>query len=205
MAKGKIPRRNHRAHSQRDVEQLIALAGILDRRGGLRKAQGFARIELKEVDSFGYVGIGFGPVLADFVRQPCAKFKFAGADDLRCVQQQRCALFDWGGLPCLEGLERGLHRLLSVLGAGFLMNADNLSRLCRVVRFDLARCAQMLASDYKLVLVAKQVAHMHESLFHGMGVLMMGKIDKRLITKFALRRTRQDDGGHFGGRHNASV
>jgi hypothetical protein len=39
---GKVPGRNDRAHAERNVEQLVALAGILNGRGGGGQAQRFA-------------------------------------------------------------------------------------------------------------------------------------------------------------------
>src|SRR5581483_4843222 len=47
---GKVPWRNDSAYSQRNIQQFIALAGKLNRRGGLRKPHGLARVELQKVD-----------------------------------------------------------------------------------------------------------------------------------------------------------
>ena len=65
---GEVPRRNHDADAERDVDHLVFLAFDRDDRLRLRVAQRFARVELEEVDRFGGVAVGFGPALADFER-----------------------------------------------------------------------------------------------------------------------------------------
>ena len=77
---GKIPRRNHGAHSERNVVQRIALAGQLDVGLDFGEAQSFTSVDIRqEIDGLGDVGVGLGPVLADFKYQPGGKFKFAFA------------------------------------------------------------------------------------------------------------------------------
>ncbi len=80
---GEVPRRNDGADAERNIEQAVALAGVLDGRGGGGEAQGFAGVELEEVDGLGDVGVGLGPVLADFVGEPGAELELALADDVR--------------------------------------------------------------------------------------------------------------------------
>ena len=63
---GEIPRRNDRADTERDIEQLVALARVLDGGGGGGQAQRLARIELEKIDGLAHVGVGLGPVFADF-------------------------------------------------------------------------------------------------------------------------------------------
>ena len=84
------------------------------------------RVELEEVDGLADVGVGFGPVLADFVGEPGAELEFALADDVGGVEQQGDARSTEVAAPGLEARKRGLHRLLSVLRAGLLVNADDL-------------------------------------------------------------------------------
>ncbi len=91
---GKIPRRDDCTDSQRKVEKLIALAGILYRRRGRGEAKRFARVELKEVNGLGDIGVSFCPVLANFVGKPCAEFELTLANNLRGTEQQRSTLFD---------------------------------------------------------------------------------------------------------------
>ena len=91
------------------------------------ETQRLARVEFQEVDGFGGVGFGFGPVLADFEHQPGVEFELALAEDFGGAEQHAGALFDGGVLPCLEGGERRLHRGLDVLDAGLLMDADDLA------------------------------------------------------------------------------
>ena len=57
------------------------LAGQLHGGLGFREAQSFAAVELEEIDSFGNVGVGFSPVLADFKNHPRIELKFALAHD----------------------------------------------------------------------------------------------------------------------------
>ena len=92
MAKGKFHGRNDRAHAERDVEELVALAGILDGRGCGGQAQGFAGVELKEIDGFAHVGVGLSPVLADFIGEPGAELEVAAANDFGGIEQQGDAL-----------------------------------------------------------------------------------------------------------------
>ena len=91
---GKIPRRNHRAHAQRNVDQRVALAGHLHRQFGPRQAQRFAGIVFAEVDGLGDIGVGLGPVLADFEDQPRAEFELALAQQIANAEEQAGALFD---------------------------------------------------------------------------------------------------------------
>ena len=92
MAKGKFHGRDDGAHAERDVKQLVALAGVLDGGGCGGQAQGFACVELEEVDGLAHVGVGLGPVLADFVGEPGAELELALADDVGGAEQQRnCA------------------------------------------------------------------------------------------------------------------
>ena len=72
---GEVPGRNDGADAQRNVAQLVAFSGELDGRGGCVQAQGLAGVELEEVDGLAYVGVGFGPVLADFEGQPGAELE----------------------------------------------------------------------------------------------------------------------------------
>ena len=68
-----VPRRDDGADAERNVAELVALSGVLDGRGGGVEAEGFAGVELEEVDGLAYVGVGLGPVLADLVGEPGAE------------------------------------------------------------------------------------------------------------------------------------
>ena len=121
-----IPRRNDRTHAERDIEQPVAFARVLDGRGSRGEAQGFARVELEEVDGLGYVGIGFGPILADFVGEPRTKLELAFTDDVRRVEQELNALVCRGAAPGFERRQGRRHGLLRVFGAGLLVHANDL-------------------------------------------------------------------------------
>ena len=105
---GEVPRRNHRAHAERNIEQFVALAGVLDGRGGGGQAQSFAGIELKEIDGFAHVGVGLGPVLAHLIGEPGAELELAPADDLGRAQEQGNPVLDGSPAPGFKGPERRL-------------------------------------------------------------------------------------------------
>ena len=142
-----IPRRNHRAHTQRDVGQRIALARQLHWRFSFGETQGFAGVELAEVDGLRDVGVGLAPVLADLEDQPSHVVHFALAHQVGGAEQQAGALFDGSAAPGFEGSERRGHGRLDVLFAGFLMDADHLRRAGRVQRLDLVGGFDALAAD----------------------------------------------------------
>ncbi len=103
-----IPRRNHRAHAQRNIDQFIRLPRQLDRRLRLRQPQRLAAVELEKVDRLAHVGIGLGPVLAHFVRKPCAELEIALPDNLRRSQQQRSPRLNRSPAPRLKRLQARL-------------------------------------------------------------------------------------------------
>ena len=47
------------------------------------RREGFAGVELEEVDGLADVGVGLGPVLADLEDEPGAEIELALADELR--------------------------------------------------------------------------------------------------------------------------
>jgi hypothetical protein len=182
----KIPRRNHRAHAQRNVVQRVVLAGKLDGRLSLRKTQGLARVELAEVDGLGNIGVGLNPVLADFENQPRHEFHLALAHQIADAEHQAGALFDRSAAPGFEGFERGLHGGLNVLFAGLLMDADNLRRLRRVQRLDLVGSPDALAADDRGRTRGPAGADFGDGGAHAAGVFFVAKIVKRLSNKWAL-------------------
>ena len=99
--------------------QCIVLAGKLNRRLSFREAQRFAGIELAEVDGLGNVGVGLGPVLADFEHQPRHVFHLALAHQVADAEHQTGALFDRSAAPGFESAERGLHGGLDVVPPAF--------------------------------------------------------------------------------------
>ena len=177
----KIPGRNHRAHSERDVPEIIALAGVLNRRLRLCQPQRFARIELAEVDGLADIGIGLGPVLAHLENHPCGPFELALADGLGYPQQQLRALFDRSLPPALEGAQGGFHRQRNLFGAGLLEDADHLRRPRRIDRFELVDGLQPAPADNQVVLAAKLRPHALQRLAHLLSVFRTAEVDKRLI------------------------
>ena len=200
----KIPRRNHRAHAQRNVMQRVMLAGQLDGRLRLRKTQRLARVELAEVDGLGNVGIGLGPVLADLENQPRHKFHLALAHQISNVEQQPGALFDRSAAPRFEGGERGLHGRFYVIFVRLLMDADNLRRLRRVQRLDFVRSPDPLAADDQVVLAAQLAAHLGNGGAHLARVIFVAKIEKRLRNERALMQTGTRPNGGFERCHGGN-
>ena len=192
---GEIPRRNHRAHAERDVAQEAALAGQLHDRFGLVQHQRLARVEFQEVDGFGGIGFGLVVVLADFEHQPGVEFELALAQDLRGAEQDAGALFHAGVLPRLEGRERGLHRGLDVLHAGLLVNADHFGRIGRVDRRQscpsVRMCLPPMTRSYSR---PSCCADFGDRFAHAADVLRLAIIGDRLVDE-------RPYGGQSGGWH----
>ena len=113
---GEVPRRDHRADAQRDVDELVAFA--LERHDRLRPrvAQRLARVELEEVDRLGDIAVGFGPALADFVDQQRVVIEAPLAQQLRRSEEILRALGQRQMLPGFERARRRLDRLARLLG-----------------------------------------------------------------------------------------
>ena len=94
-----VPGRDDGAHAERDIEEFVALARILDGRAGGGQAQRLAGVELEEIDGLADIGVGLGPVLADFVGEPGHEFELAPADDFGSAKEQRDAFFGCGAAP----------------------------------------------------------------------------------------------------------
>ncbi len=123
--------------------------------GWTGEAQGFASVELKEIDGLGDIRIGFGPVFADFVGEPGGELELAVADDGGRVEKQRNPCIDRGPAPGLESLKSGGHGLLSVLGSRFLVHADDLGGAGGVQRVDLVGGFEAVAADDQFIFTAK--------------------------------------------------
>ncbi len=139
------------------------------------------RVVLREVDGFGGVGVGLGPVLADFVRHPCAELKLAVADGLRHLEHELGALFPTGAAPRLERLLCRFHCRLDVLFTGFLEDANNLAGIRRIERLDLVGRLDALAADDQFVLASELCADFVQRSFHLLRILRPAEIDHRLV------------------------
>ena len=140
---------------------------------GFGEAQGFAGVELAEVDGLGDVGVGFGPVLADFEDQPGHVIHFALAQQVGGAEQQAGALFDGSVLPGIEGFQRGGHGRLDVFFAGLLMDSDNLRRLRGIQGLDLVGGLDALAADDEVILAAELSADSLDGGAHLAGVVFV--------------------------------
>ena len=166
MAQGKFHGGITAPYAERNVHQGVAFARHLHRQFGAREAQRLARVELAEVDGLGDIGIGLGPVLADFKNQPGAEFEFALAHYVAHVEEQAGALFKRRPAPTGKGCERRLHGRLDVLLAGLLVNADQLRGLGGIDGLDLVAGPGPLAADDQVVLAAQLAAHFFDGGAH---------------------------------------
>ena len=89
-----------------------------------------------------------------------------------------------------------------MLRPGLLMNPDNLRRPRRIPRLNFGAGPHPLTADDQRILVAQLVADPGERFLHGMRVVVLREVGKRLVAERALRRTGQDDGGLFKSSHN---
>ncbi len=199
---GKIPGRNHRTHAERNVEELVAFAGILNGRDGRGQAQRFAGVELEEVDGFAHVSIGLGPVFADFVGEPGHELELAPANRLRGPKQQRDARFDRGLAPGIEGVQRGSHGSIYLCRAGHLMHTDNLRRPRGIDGANPLRSLEPLAADDERVLAAEMRGHLVESVAHGARIFRVAEVGKGLVRKPALGGERFDGARKTSDSHN---
>ena len=182
-----IPRRDHRAHAQRDITQGVAFAGKLHGWFGFGQVQGQASVELQEVDRLAGVGFGFVPVLADLQDHPGIELRLALADDVGCAEQQSGAFLHRHVLPRFERRERSLHGRLHVLDTGFLMHADDFGWPRGVEGPDFLGCAAALAADHQIVLAAQLAADFLDRRAHGVRVRVTfgAEIDNWFVGKRA--------------------
>ena len=158
-----IPWRNHDAHAQRNIFQIIFLAA--ERRQFLRRAQPqcFPPVVFAEINQFGDVRIRFRPGLANFIAQPRIKFVAPLAQNIRRAIQAGHALFHWHALPAFkcrsgffDGLVRHLHRRL-------LKHANHLLRVRWIVRLDLFRGGDALSTNGQRIFAPKHSAHLRQT------------------------------------------
>jgi hypothetical protein len=166
MAAEVIPRRDHRAHAQGNVTQLVALSGKLDRRGGCVQAQRFARVELQEVDGLADVGVCLSPVLADFAGEPRAEFELAQADETGSAKEQGSALLRGGAAPRRKRSLCRSHCQLDVALVGALVDADHLGGPGGIDGDDLRLRLDPLSADDEIVFVPEPVLHRSQRLLH---------------------------------------
>ncbi len=183
---------------------MIALAGQLHRGFGLRQTQRFAAIELAEVDGLGDVSVGLGPVLRNFEDQPGHVFHLALAHHVGDAEQQRGALFDGSAAPALVGAQCGLHGGLDLFFSGFLMQANDLGRLCGIDGLDLVAGFHALAADDQVILAAKLSADFVERGAHLAHVVIFGEIKKWFVLERPIMQADLGTGGGFNGCHKCS-
>ncbi len=182
---GEIPRRNHHAHAQRDVHQIILLAPGRGHRLRAGQAQHFAAVELAEIDCFGDVGVGLGPGLADFVDEPGIELQTALAEDLGGAEKDLGALGGGHALPDLEGAMGLLDGAIGQLDGGLLEDTHHLLWMGRIDRANLVGRLNPLPADDQRVLATELAGNFLQRVFHGFAVLGLGEVHERLIRELA--------------------
>ena len=164
MAKGKFQGGMTAPTPSGNVAELVALAGELDGGGGLVEAEGFAAVELEEVDGLAYVGVGLGPVFADLEGEPGAELEFALADEVGGAEEQGGALCDGCGSRCRRRPGRPCIAASACSASARWWTADDLGGAGRVGGDDLVFGLEAAAADDEVVLVAELVSDVSESL-----------------------------------------
>ena len=181
MARGKFHGGNDGADAEGDVAELVALAGELDGGGGRVEAEGFAGVELEEVDGLAHVGVGLGPVLADLIGEPRAQLELAQAHEAGGAEEQGSAFGRGLARPGCEGGLRGGHRGFHMLLVGALVDADDFGGARRVDGDDLGAGADALATDDEVIIVAEPGLDAGESFLHGTLDLRVVEVEERLV------------------------
>ena len=176
-----IPRRNHRAHAQRNVKQRIAFPRHLHRKLDFRQPQRLACVIFTEVDGLGDIGVRLRPILADFKHQPGAVFKFAFAQQIAHAKQQRRAVCHRTPAPLFVSFQRRLHRRSNVLSARLLMHSYHLRRLRGIQRLDLVRSLHPLPADHQVILAPQLATHLLNGNAHLARRVIFGEIGQRLV------------------------
>ncbi len=201
---GKVPGRDDGSDAERDVAELVVLAGELDGRGRGVQLERFAAVELEKVDGLAYVGVGLAPVLSDLEGEPGAELELALSNQVGSAEEKGSALGGGGPAPGREGGERGGDGLLGKIGLGALMDSDDLGWPRRVDRDDLALGLQAAAADDQVVLPSELGFDIGKSLLHRPLVFGVVEVDERLVDEGGLCGARGGGGGEISGCHNSS-
>ncbi len=180
----KIPRRNHHAHTQRNIDEIIFLA--LHGHNFLRtgQPQHLPPIKFQKIDGLRGVCIRLRPSLPCLINNQRVHFVLTLAQNLRRAEQALHSLLRRHPLPCLKSLCRRLHCLIGLLRARGLKHADHLRRMRRIRRRFLLRRDHFLPANVHGVLAAKLPRDLLERFFHAFAVFGPRKIDKRLVHEF---------------------
>ena len=103
------------------------------------------------------------------------------------------------GPACIKDIDQtqpvtGLHGQLGVFGFSPLMQADDLGRMRRVERADLAFGLDAASADDQIVFAAQMRAYRSQRCFHRSGALWRLEVDERFIGKRALRQSWRNQG-----------
>ena len=133
---GEVPRRDHGARAERDVERLGELARI--RRDGdlAPPAQHLARVELEEVDRLGRLDVGLGPGLPDLEHHRGGEVVLSRAHACGRPEEDGRAFARGEGGPRLLRLDGGVDRLERDLPVGEMVAGEHLRTVGGVQVFE---------------------------------------------------------------------
>ena len=180
---GEVPWRNHRADAERNIDELVSLAGNRDDRLRLRVAQRFARIKLDKVDRFGDVTVGLGPAFPDFVDQQRVVVEPALAQQRPDFEKIRGAIGERQMPPRIERTRRRLDRLSRLLlrcGAGY---ADDLIGIGRVHRPDLFLSLDFAPTDDERIVFAEFARDQGKRILHRCSIGRIAKVFHSFVLK----------------------
>ena len=149
-----VPRRNHRADAEGDVDEIVVLAFDLRDRLLARVAIRLARVELEEVDGLGRIRVRLGPRLADFERHRGRELVLALAHQRRGFEQHAGANLNRLTLPRLERFPARLDRLLDMLARAALETAKELILVGGVDGVECFQTGDALAADDEWIIAA---------------------------------------------------
>ncbi len=206
---GEVPGRDDGADAERHVTELVAFAGELDGRLGSVEAEGFAGVELEEVDALANVGVGFGEVLSDFEGEPGAELEVAGADESGGAEKEIDAVGNGRVGPAGKGSERGLDGGGGLSGRGGVVGADDLRGVRGIDGGEGFGGLRGVAAEDEVVCTTELGAHVSNGREHGAMVFGGGEVGEGLVGKRrkclcahdegVLRVMLQDHGSGFVG------
>src|SRR5713226_5124217 len=177
----KIPRWNHYAHAQRNINKVVALAAHRDQLLRLAQSQHFAAVEFQEVDRFRDVRIRFRPGLADFVAHQRVQLEFPLPHNLRRAEKALRSLLRRNAFPRVKVFVAVFDRLPRHLRRGILKNSNDFHRMRRIRGGALLRGGYLLPVEPHRVLTAKFRLHLFQRLLRARPIFRLRKINKRLV------------------------
>src|SRR6266550_4375273 len=180
------------------------LAGHLHRELSLGEPQCFTAVVFAKIDGLSDVCVRLCPILANLKYHPGAKLELALAQQIAYAEQKAGTLLEGCLAPGLKSRERGSHRGFHVLFSGFLVNAHDLRRLCRIERLNLVRRLHPSAANNQVILTPKLPSHFLNSGAHLACVFFLRKIGERLVYERSFMYTSLRTSRGFNGCHECT-